>query len=179
MIDHLTFLALSISKDVPEFDPANSLAQGLTLLEPGSVQKYVTLYFREWHQHSPVIHKATFDPNYVPLPLLLTMVLIGALYSSSRENTDKARDMLFLAEKLAYSDPVFNLLLNDMPSLEDFNPRQCLQATQAAFLVMQIQLREGGPEKKKQARSDMFDKLVKVMNSPREISRAVPKLIKP
>jgi hypothetical protein len=162
LIDHLTFLALTLSKEVPDCDAANSLAQGLILLEPRSVQKYVTLYFREWHQHSPVIHKASFCPNLVTLPMLFTVILIGALYSSSREMTDKARDMLFLAERFAFSDSKFTLLLDGKASLDSVSPSQCLQATQAAFLVMQIQLRAGGPDKRKQYRSIMFDQIVKV-----------------
>lgn len=162
LINLLTALSLALSQEVPGCPAAALLAEGMAILEPYCVQKYVIIYFREWHQHSPVIHKGSFDPNMVALPLLLAVVLIGALYSSSSLNRDMARGMIFLAEQFAFRDRTFvTLAAGDLLSpILDANIG--LQATQAAFLMTQIGLREGTPEKRKKVRSVMFDKIITV-----------------
>jgi hypothetical protein len=162
LIDHLTALSLTLSKEIPGCAASTSLAQGMILLEPCSVQRYVVIYFREWHQHSPGVHKGSFDPNTVKLSLLLAIVLIGALYSLSPQHVEMARGMLFLAEQFAFRDQTFAMLAaRDVPS-SILDPHACLQATQAAFLMALIQLREGVPEKRKQVRSVLFDTIISV-----------------
>lgn len=42
----------------------------------------ITTYFEQWQRHSPVLHPKLFDPNTASFPLLLTVILVGAFYSS-------------------------------------------------------------------------------------------------
>lgn len=103
-------MSATLEAEFPEFGASAALAQGVELFEPHNVRRLVTRYFRRWHQHSPIIHRASFDPNSSSFPLLLSVVLIRGLHSISAREVEMARRMVFLAEEFVYRDPIFMLL---------------------------------------------------------------------
>ena len=156
---HLHEFCASLPVGHPECAPNLNLSQGLGLISPSNISKFVDLYFYHWNRHSPVIHRATFDPGKGSLPLLFAIIVTGALFSSQDE-VAKARTLLSLAEEFAFRNKTFRkLLAGSVPSGLDEEQRS-LDALQAAFSVAQVQLREGSASTRKHTRSIRFGEII-------------------
>jgi hypothetical protein len=120
------------------------------------------MYFRHWNRHSPVLHHGTFDAEKVSLPLLLMVVVTGALFSLSHDEVAMARNMLQLAEEYTFQNPAFVALLSGMAPKGPTEFRLALEALQAAFSAAQVQLREGIQENRRRIRSLRFRDIISV-----------------
>lgn len=160
LIDHLTAVSLSFPKDHPQSSPNTSLAKGTALFSRSSMDTLIEIYFSQWHRHSPIIHRATFDANKVSLPLLLSILLTGALLSPSSEHVSMAKDMLELAEECAFRNVLFNDLVSGSLSQPPSETHRYFEALQAAFSMAQIQLREGSLATRRRARANLFDQII-------------------
>lgn len=78
------------------------------LLTAGRIQKFVSLYFKFWHPSCPIIHMASFDPEMVSLPLLASVVFMGAIYSDDTRESAVAKRVLDFAELFVFSNDVFS-----------------------------------------------------------------------
>lgn len=158
---HLHKFSADLPAGHPERDPNRNLTQGLELISPSNITKFVNLYFHHWNRHSPIIHRATFDPGKASLPLLFAIILTGALFSSQDEAA-KARDLLNLAEEFAFRNKAFEkLLAGQTPNGYD-DDRVSRDALQAAMSVAQVQLREGSAGARRRARSTRFGQAIVV-----------------
>jgi hypothetical protein len=161
---HLHEFCAALPTGHPECAPNLHLSQGLGLIAPSSISRFVDLYFHHWNQHSPIIHRATFDIEKASLPLLFAIILTGALFSS-QDDVAKARMLLSLAEEFAFRDKVFGkLLAGSSPSGPDEEGRS-FDALQAAFSIAQVQLREGSASTRKHARSIRFGEIIIVCST--------------
>lgn len=96
--------------------PGKMLQDSLnSILRADGASDLVKSYFDHWYPHCPIIHPPSFDLESVYLPLLLTVLLIGALYLS-REKADAARCCFDVCEELVFSDRSFMDLVNRSPS---------------------------------------------------------------
>lgn len=78
------------------------------LLTTARIQKFVSLYFKFWHPNCPIIHIASFDPEMVSLPLLASVVFMGAIYSDDMRESGVAKRVLDFAELFVFSNDVFS-----------------------------------------------------------------------
>lgn len=159
---HLHEFCTTLPADHAERDPNNNLAECLDLISPSNIAKFVNLYFHQWNRHSPVIHRATFDPGKASLPLLFAIIVTGALFSSEDE-VAKARRLLNLAEEYAFRNKTFVALLQARRPEGSYEEYASREAIQAAFSVAQVQLREGSAAARKHARFMCFDQVITVM----------------
>ncbi|KAH8803429.1 hypothetical protein F5884DRAFT_805488 [Xylogone sp. PMI_703] len=116
IVDHLTEVSLSLPKDHPESAPNANLVRAISLFSSSNIQRLMETYFNQWHRHSPVVHSGTFSIEEASLPLLISVILTGALYSPSTEDVNMARNMLDLAEECAFQDPLFLRILSGSAS---------------------------------------------------------------
>lgn len=77
------------------------------LFTPSKMDGFVKLYFELFHPHCPIIHQPSFDINTTPISLLLTVVLAGAMYSTSETDVNATKVILDLAELYIYTLPDF------------------------------------------------------------------------
>jgi Fungal specific transcription factor domain/Fungal Zn(2)-Cys(6) binuclear cluster domain len=84
------------------------LTEDIAWLSPHNMREMVYCFFRHFHRHTPIIHSPTWDVSTTPSSLLLTMILLGAVYSDNREqNAPHARRLAAEAKNLIYKlDPV-------------------------------------------------------------------------
>lgn len=162
VVDHLTEISLSLPKYHPESAPNANLVSGVSLFSSTNIQRLVEIYFHQWHRHSPIVHSGTFDMETISLPLLISVVLTGALYSPLAPEVEMARKMLNLAEECAFQDRVFLRLVSGEAPESCCGDERCLEALQAAFSMAQIQLREGSPNKRKYSKFYLFDQVINV-----------------
>jgi hypothetical protein len=93
------------------------------------------------------------------------VVITGALFSSGTNEIEQARGVLNLVEEYTFSNTSFRNLLSGSDTPVDSNDPEAWQALQAAFFVIQVQLREGSPAKRKEARSFHFDEIVRAVRA--------------
>ncbi|RDW79997.1 hypothetical protein BP6252_04635 [Coleophoma cylindrospora] len=137
------------------------------LFAPSRLQKLKSQYFETWHRNCPILHQASFDLDTAPTPLLLSMTLIGALYSKVDQEASAARTLLDIAEMHVYS-------VEDLT--EEFEVRQTMRVSgsesvlsplalphlQAAYLMICAQFWGGNKAARKRAVELRFAVVVKV-----------------
>ena len=166
LLESLTEFTFSLPQDHPEGAPNESLVKAASLFSKERVERFVGHYFRDYCPHSPILHPVTFQASSVS-PLLLTVVVVtGALFSSSSNDIELARSILNLVEEYAFSNPVFRKLLL-APAATPRRPDdvESLQALEAAFFITQVQLREGSPSKRKDARNIRFEEIISAVRA--------------
>ncbi len=162
LADCLTAVSLSLPKDHPQCAPNAHLAQALSLFEQSSIQKFISIYFHQCHRHTPIIHSGTFNANTVTVPLLLAIILTGALSSPHPDEVSKAQGVLDLTEECVFRDASFVKLVDGILPDLGLDYEKALQSIQAVLTVGQVRLRGSSIEKRREMRSDGFDKLIHV-----------------
>lgn len=77
------------------------------LLTTASIRKFASLYFKYWQPSCPIIHIPSFDPEVVPLPLLASVVFMGAMYSDDMRESYIAKRVLDFVELFVFSSDIF------------------------------------------------------------------------
>ncbi|EXJ63349.1 uncharacterized protein A1O5_11670 [Cladophialophora psammophila CBS 110553] len=165
LVDSLTGFTLSLPQGHPESAPNDRLAKAATLFSRDNVERFVGHYFRDYCPHSPILHPGTFQVGAASPFLLTVLVLTGALFCSSPNDMELARAILSLVVEYAFSNPIFRKLLLGPDALRGLEDRESLQALEAAFFITQVQLREGSPSKRREARSSRFEEIISAVRS--------------
>ncbi|KAH8812376.1 fungal-specific transcription factor domain-containing protein [Xylogone sp. PMI_703] len=134
-------LCASLPSEHPESAPNTNLAPAKALLTASKAQIFLNKYFEHWYPHNPIIHKGTFDTETAPLPLLLVLIIIGALYLSSPHDVLVVRGMLDL-EEYSCRNPSFVALVSGTQPNGDRACNDALAAVQATLSIVQTQLWE-------------------------------------
>ena len=102
----------------------NHIQQHANLLfTPSKITKFVNLYFEFWHPHCPIVHQPTFSIETAPIPLLMAVTLMGAMYSQADREVNTAKVILDLAELVIFSG-------EDLT--DEFEIREMLRASTAS-----------------------------------------------
>lgn len=90
------------------------------------LNRYLSTYFNLFHHHLPFLHPASFNPVEVPVPLLLSVLSIGALYTFEQNQAY----MLHIGSKV---------LVNQFLQRKDnFSSRSCPLWTMQATLLNSV-----------------------------------------
>lgn len=65
----------------PPHPPPTDIIQALELITADNTAAWIKLYFRHWHKHAPMVHEATFNPCKAAIPLVLSLMSLGAMVS--------------------------------------------------------------------------------------------------
>ncbi|KAJ8069677.1 hypothetical protein OCU04_000105 [Sclerotinia nivalis] len=130
----------------------------------------IKLYFKHWHHHAPMIHKATFDPCTAALPLVLSIMSLGAMYSTEANEAAEGKLLLDTIETYIYSINGFNDEF-DLPgrtyaertgnSSQEWLQYQ-LEEFQGAYLVVVVQFWTGNEVARTRVRQQRFARLVSI-----------------
>lgn len=143
------------------------ISEALELLDITNIPILITAYFEQWQRHSPVLHPSFFDPNTVSFPLLLSVILVGAFYSSDEQRIATAQMLIPVAEEWVFISRIFTKQRSS-PRVTKQNSLSCtdklsdFEALQAAFIMIKILLREGDTKKTNEIRTTMFDQVIPV-----------------
>jgi hypothetical protein len=142
------------------------------LFTPCRLEKLVKMYFKCWHHHSPLLHPPTFDPESVPLALLVSVVFMGAMYSKDDEELSAAKRLLDLAELYVYSIDGFadeleirNVFRSPQSSTEPNTGLLAFQNLQAAYLMVVVQYWAGSQVSRRRAMEVRFSQVIRVRDS--------------
>jgi hypothetical protein len=141
------------------------------LFTPSRITKLVSLYFEFWHRNCPILHQLTFDIETASLPVLVSVVVMGAMYSQVDREISTAKSLHDLVELYIFS-------MEDLT--DDSEIRQMLRATLstspdqvvlsslafeqvfAAYLMVCVQFWAGTIVSRKRAIETRFGIVVKV-----------------
>ena len=59
--------------------PSKEVLDATEIITANNVAAYITLYFKHWHKHAPMVHEATFNPCTAALPLVLALMSLGGM----------------------------------------------------------------------------------------------------
>ncbi|CZT08061.1 uncharacterized protein RAG0_13283 [Rhynchosporium agropyri] len=169
IVDSILAKAASLHLSPPE---QAHISQNLNFLfTPSRIDKFVGLYFEFWHPHCTIVHQATFTVDAAPIPLLISVVVMGAIYSQvdTEANTaklvlDLVELYLFSLEDLSDEYEIRHMLRVPMSSASDSIQLSVLafQHLQAAYLIVCVQFWAGSMMARKRVSDNRFSVLVKV-----------------
>ncbi|KAF2863272.1 hypothetical protein K470DRAFT_143800 [Piedraia hortae CBS 480.64] len=124
-----------IDEKVRRADGDGALIEAFRLPELKVFNRYLNTYFNCFHHHLPFLHPASFDPAAVPVPLLLSVLSIGALYTFEQDQAY----MLHIGSKI--------LVAQYLQKMDNFSSRKCpLWLMQASLLNMSFASWSGDPK---------------------------------
>lgn len=141
------------------------------LFTPSKITELVNLYFEFWHPHCPIVHQPSFSIDTAPIPLLLAVSLMGAMYSQVEREVNTAKVLLDLAELVIYSqeDLTDELEIKQMLRASTILADQKVSISpltfphlHAAYLMVVIQFWAGNMAARKRAYETRFGVVVKI-----------------
>lgn len=141
------------------------------LMTNDKVSRFISLYFRNWHLNSPMIHRPSFDPAEVSLSLLLSVVIIGAMYSKDQSERLAAQRLVDVAELVVFDSEIFSLEIEASHVLQresiayvdsGEHDWKLFQELQAGFLMVIAQYWGGARIAKRRAMESRFGDVIKV-----------------
>ncbi|KAL2828894.1 fungal-specific transcription factor domain-containing protein [Aspergillus cavernicola] len=181
-IDFLTFAPTRISEQLNELmtdliDTSRSMGLGgaddtqllhdatqiAPLFTASSLAIYISAFFHSLHWHLPVVHFPTFDPGNVSNPLLLSIILTGATYSSSSNEAALLPRLLDVAEEHIFRK-ITTLSTQSAAPTEDLTHRcPTIQLIQAALIMEMLQFGQERSETRRRIRIIRHPSLVSLM----------------
>jgi Fungal specific transcription factor domain len=139
------------------------------LLTPRRINKFVSLYFQYWHHNCNIIHVPSFNLEQDSMPLLASVIFMGAMYSNDEREAYVARRMLDFAELYVFSADLFSSEHEICrtfvgQSVTDMEPSDWLrlQSLQAAFVMTVTQYWAGSKISRNRAMEVRYNEIVLV-----------------
>ena len=60
---------------------SKEVLEAIEAITADAIAAHIKLYFKHWHHHAPMVHEATFNPCTAALPLVLSVMSLGAMVS--------------------------------------------------------------------------------------------------
>jgi hypothetical protein len=61
--------------------PSQEVLDATEIITVDNIAAYISLYFKHWHIHAPIVHEPTFNPCTAALPLVLALMSLGGMVS--------------------------------------------------------------------------------------------------
>ncbi|KKK27158.1 hypothetical protein ARAM_003613 [Aspergillus rambellii] len=139
------------------------------LLRTWRIRKFISLYFKYWQPSCTMIHCPSFDPETVSLPLLASVIFMGAMYSKDERELYIAKRVLDFVELFVFSSELFSCESEIARTIcGDRNPDHGaldwpqFQNFQAGFLMVVVQYWAGGRVSRNRAMENRFSEIIKV-----------------
>ncbi|KAL2871465.1 uncharacterized protein BJX67DRAFT_342292 [Aspergillus lucknowensis] len=139
------------------------------LLTTPRILKFTALYFKYWHPSCPITHVPSFDPEIVALPLLTSIVFMGAMYTKDERELYAAKRLLDFAELYVFSSDIFSCeyevaatICGSRNAESEAHDWLQFQNFQAGFLIVVVQYWAGSRTSSSRAMENRFSEVVKV-----------------
>lgn len=139
------------------------------LLTTARIRKFIALYFKYWHPSCAMVHAPTLDLETMSVPLLASMVFMGAMYTTDQKEVCAAKRVLDFVELFIFSNDVFSPE-SEIEAISSGN-RYCedevddwlkFQNFQAGLLITVVQYWAGSRVSRDRAMENRFSEVVKV-----------------
>jgi hypothetical protein len=138
----------------------------IELIIPSEIEACVDLFFRYYHRHCPILHRPSFCPLIVPLPLLLAVMALGGMYYKDPDKVAWIRTLLSLIEAYIYGLPglrdEYEGDLDLSQAANDDVLCQQFQTFQGAYLIIVAQYFSGSITARWRVRQQRFSRVLTV-----------------
>ncbi|KAK1141811.1 hypothetical protein N8T08_008476 [Aspergillus melleus] len=138
-------------------------------LTTARIRKFVSMYFSYWQPSCAILHQPSFDPEIVPLPLLIAVVFMGAMYSDDATELYFARRLVDFAELVVFSSDIYSCeseigsAFGGRRNTEiETNDWSMFQNFQAGFVMVVAQYWGGSRISRNRAMENRFSEVIKV-----------------
>jgi hypothetical protein len=163
---HLVDTAVRLATSYPENQYMTTLSPAINAVTNFELEHCLMLYFSNYHRHCPFLHRPTFQPTLVPVPLLLSIATLGAMYSPDPNKVTTWKALLDVIEAFVFDQPgLRDEYLGSVNLAEAENEDKLnfqFQVFQAAYLVVVIQYFSGNLAARRRARRQRFAKILSV-----------------
>lgn len=108
--------------------PSNIGLDNCALFEPAMADRLIDTYFAKWHPHAPIIHQPTVQFDRMALPLLASIILMGAMFYA-QHTAFIAIDWLDLVETFVFDHPDFRRVCESSDMIQSQVTFELLQAS--------------------------------------------------
>ncbi|KAH3206392.1 hypothetical protein KXV64_005103 [Aspergillus fumigatus] len=139
------------------------------LLTTSRIRKFVAMYFKYWQPSCAMLHRTSFDPEIVSLPLLTAVTFMGAMYTNDEREAYIAKRVLDFAELFIFSSEVY---ASETEISSIFCGNRCLddessdwiqfQNFQAGFIIVVVQYWAGSRISRNRVMENRFSEVIKV-----------------
>ncbi|GAM85118.1 hypothetical protein ANO11243_031220 [Dothideomycetidae sp. 11243] len=170
----LDALLITLAKLGPHLRKQQELTADLQfLLTPARVRRFAAMYGKIWHPNCPIIHMASFNIETATLPLLASVVSMGAMYSGDPRELSAVKSILDLVEIFVFESELFShhaeirrtMLTPDQTASGLPNDWLNFQNFQAAYLNVVVQHWAGNKIARDRSMETRFSQVVRVARS--------------
>ncbi|UPK95216.1 hypothetical protein LCI18_006151 [Fusarium solani-melongenae] len=155
LINSLTITHAEMAK-ADNNDPFDvSLAESVFTVS--NLEYFIQSYFRKAHPYYPILHPATFNYEEAPLPVLLSVFLMGACVSLPSAFAAAARHFFDLAEQVIFRQPELQCFQRQTNLLPD---KQDLAVLQACSIILVLQNCRNDEQIRRRIRSERYPRLI-------------------
>lgn len=144
----------------------NDLDPVIELVTCAEIETCVDLFFRYYHRHCPIVHKPSFCPVLAPLPLLLAVVALGAMYHKDTSKVAWIRKLLDPIETYIYGLPGLRDehegLLDLCRAPDDDTLHHQFKTFQGAYFIIVAQYFSGSITARRRVRQQRFSRVLTV-----------------
>ncbi|KIX01125.1 uncharacterized protein Z518_10191 [Rhinocladiella mackenziei CBS 650.93] len=161
--------ASKLADQFPEIPHNPHLASSIRLLTHTELDHCLDLFFGNYHRHCPILHRPSFQPTIVPIPLLLSTVALGAMYSPEPGKKAWMKSLLDVMEAYIFSLPglreeyIGGLMLSEAQDEETLNSQ--FQLFQGGYLMVVVQYFSGNLAGRRRARRQRFSTILSIARS--------------
>lgn len=166
-------LAKSVMLNLNDQEQADVSQHLNYLFVPSKIEKFINCYFESWHPHCPIVHRPSFNIERAPIPLLISMTLMGAMCSQKDLEVSSARVVLNLAELFLYGlediseefeiQQMLKFSTTSSQSRHPVTTYETFKNLQACYLMVVIQTWTGNALARKRVIETRFSTVIKVM----------------
>lgn len=132
------------------------------LLTPTNLGSCIENFFQHAYRHVPIVHKPSFALANTENSLLLSIFVVGAIWSYPRDTYFMVLDVIELVERCIFGSLLFTKLQD--PGISSLNPRSSgiLSLLQAATMMVSISFALPNAGHRQRFRNQRFTDLVSV-----------------
>jgi len=163
----LLMMVPKLTQDIKMQHKLNSDIQ--FLIGPRKITKFISSFFKLWYPNCPIMHQPTFEPEAAQLPLLMSVIFMGAMYAVDERELKVSKHLLDLAELYVFSCEIFAPEAEMRRSLDgtqtpaDLDSNWAIfQHFQGGYLMSVVQHWAGNRLARKRASENRFGEVVKV-----------------
>lgn len=159
--------AAKLTNDYPGDPQIAHLVPAIELLTHVELDHCLNLFFGNYHRHCPILHRPSFQPTLVPIPLLLTAAALGGMYSPEPVKVAWMKSLLDIIEAFIFSlpgirDDFFGDFTLADPAADEETQNYRFQLFQGAYLMVVVQYFSGNLAGRRRARRQRFTTVLSV-----------------
>jgi hypothetical protein len=149
------------------------------LFTPSNLSLCIESFFRNAYKHVPIVHEPSFKVETTNLQLLLSVFVVGAVWSYPRDTYFMVFDIIEMVEQCIFESEICQDVLKNGTKAEHVSLSDLLSLTQAATMLISISFAFPQSERRRCFRERRFSDLISIMRPLQadSLKRGAPSLL--